>query len=98
MAVVVTGSSGFIGRHVVEQLHRGGYAVVGLDRRPPPAGLPGEHLRVDLTDLGRASGTAATAAARDALAEAEAVWHLAGCPGVRSAGPDLASRRWRDNV
>ena len=98
MAVVVTGASGFIGSHVVCQLHRDGYAVVGLDRRPPPPGLPGEHLRVDLLELGRPHPGGVAAAARDALAQAEAVWHLAGCPGVRGTGADLTARRWLDNV
>ena len=101
MAVVVTGASGFVGSHLVCQLHRAGYSVVGLDRRPPPAGQPGSHIVADLLDLDRPGprcGLAVAEAARDALNEAEAVWHLAGCPGVRSTGPDVATRRWRDNV
>ena len=101
MAVVVTGASGFVGSHLVCQLHRAGYSVVGLDRRPPPAGQPGSHIVADLLDLDRPGprcGLAVAEAARDALNEAEAVWHLAGCPGVRSTGPDVAGRRWRDNV
>ncbi|PID53702.1 MAG: hypothetical protein CSB46_06560 [Micrococcales bacterium] len=30
--------------------------------------------------------------------DASPVIHLAGCPGVRDTGPDVARRRWRDNV
>jgi GlcNAc-P-P-Und epimerase len=32
--VLVTGTSGFIGRHLADRLHALGYAVLGLDRRP----------------------------------------------------------------
>jgi nucleoside-diphosphate-sugar epimerase len=94
MAVVVTGASGFIGSHLVEHVHRAGYAVVGLDRRPPPAGQRGVHLELDLLDLEPPVSSGPAAAARDALADAEAVWHLAGCPGVRSAAPDWAAPDW----
>jgi nucleoside-diphosphate-sugar epimerase len=38
------------------------------------------------------------AATRQALIAAEAVIHLAGCPGVRSEDADIERRRWMDNV
>lgn len=90
MAVVVTGSAGFIGRAVVAELMRRGVAVVGVDRRETPA--PAGHLVLtgDLLD-------------RDELVDAafetaDAVLHLAGCPGVREDSADINRRRARDNV
>ena len=90
MAVVVTGTSGFIGRSLVDRLTGDGHDVVAIDRRPTPLG---NRVTPVLGDL----------AVRDAdvdhaLRTAVAVFHLAGRPGVRSAGPDTARRRWRDNV
>ena len=90
MSFVVTGAAGFIGSHLVEALAAAGYDVVGIDRR---AGVPAAARREIIADLSIPS-----AAVDDVLAEAEAVWHLAGCPGVRSTGGDVASRRRTDNV
>ncbi|HVE64766.1 MAG TPA: NAD(P)-dependent oxidoreductase [Mycobacteriales bacterium] len=94
MAVVVTGSTGFIGRHLVHALVAAGHQVLALDRRPA-TGLPAGAwpLVADLLD----------AEAADALLDAEAVFHLAARPGVRgSGGPESARTelrlRHRDNV
>lgn len=90
MSVVVTGSAGFIGRVLVEALVRAGERVIGIDRRPQPE-MPGlTVLTCDLLDD--------DPLARAALESADAVFHLAGCPGVRDASPDIAYRRYRDNV
>lgn len=88
MTVVVTGAAGFIGRQVVHALAARGHAVTGVDRRPwtPDAGE--RVLCCDLLDP----------AADRVLARADAVVHLAGLPGVRDAGRDVAVRRHRDNV
>ncbi len=51
--VVVTGSSGKLGRAVVKHLAEQGYDLVTTDRTPPPAGQPGQFTRADLTDLGQ---------------------------------------------
>lgn len=90
IAVVVTGAAGFIGRHVVAALRRDGHEVIGIDRRPWD-GIDGERALVaDLCDDQPAIDRV--------LRRATGVIHLAGCPGVRDRGADIASRRWRDNV
>jgi nucleoside-diphosphate-sugar epimerase len=89
MSVVVTGAAGFIGAQLVRRLLAGGHAVVGIDRSPAmPAGIAA--LVGDLAQPDDAM--------RSALGEADAVFHLAGCPGVRDRAPDVAGRRLRDNV
>lgn len=90
MGVVVTGSSGFIGQHLVSLLRSQGHQVIGLDRRPPPDDGPDRHVSCELS--------APNAVAREALRRADAVVHLAGCPGVRDTGADVGHRRYRDNA
>lgn len=95
MAVVVTGSAGFVGSAVVHCLIEQGRSVVALDRRPQRSTTPGVRpLMADLTD----PHPVIAAAVGGALASADAVVHLAGCPGVRDRAPDVAARRQRDNV
>lgn len=89
MSVVVTGAAGFIGRHLSARLLADGRRVVGIDRRADmPAGVV--PLLGDLCEPDDAM--------RTAFAEAEAVFHLAGCPGVRDRSAEVARRRLRDNV
>jgi UDP-glucose 4-epimerase len=80
MQILVTGASGFIGRHVVAALTDAGHAVTTLHRgeplpsQQPPSPLV-RHLRADvLSDE-----------ARRAAAEAEAVVHLAGRGDVQAS-------------
>lgn len=89
MVAVVTGAAGFIGSVLLAALARRGPAV-GIDRRPftPPAGATA--ITADLLD--------ADPEVAAALAEAQVVYHLAGCPDVRDPRPDVAQHRHRDNV
>lgn len=90
MASIVTGSAGFIGRILTQTLLDTGHQVIGIDRRPQEA-VPGlTVLTADLLD-----GDDLVTAAFEA---ADAVYHLAGCPGVRDQSPGVAWRRHRDNV
>lgn len=91
MKALVTGSSGFIGSRLVDELVSAGAEVVGLDRRPRPAD-PARFVPMDLAEA-------------DCLPElrrwarwAEVVIHLAGEAGVRSRAPDIARRRRRNII
>ncbi|MET7685668.1 NAD-dependent epimerase/dehydratase family protein [Streptomyces sp. NPDC005423] len=88
---VVTGSAGFIGSHLAHALVQAGTTVIGVDRRDPVMdpiaaanlgpllSLPGYvHITADLVGC----------AIDPLLIDADAVFHLAGIPGVRpSWGP-----------
>jgi nucleoside-diphosphate-sugar epimerase len=71
MTVIVTGSSGLLGRHVAAARVAAGHAVRGIDAAPPPAGAAWEHVTADLTDLG---------AALQLVRGAGSVVHLAAIP------------------
>jgi nucleoside-diphosphate-sugar epimerase len=90
VTAVVTGAAGFIGRALVRQLLAIGEPVVGIDRaaQTPHPGLT--VLTADLCD--RDEWVTAT------LADAAAVFHLAGCPGVRDPRSAIDTLRRRDNV
>jgi len=90
VTAVVTGAAGFIGRTLVSALRTAGERVIAIDREPQAAQPGVQAITADL--LG---GDPAVLAA---LAEADAVFHLAGCPGVRDETPGIAMRRYRDNV
>ena len=77
MRILVTGSAGFIGQHLIETLRSAGHEPIGLDVRAHPS-LGCETLRCDLLDEQQT---------RDAVRQAqpEAVVHLA-------ARTDLAER------
>ena len=72
MAIVVTGSSGLLGRHVAAALSEAGRRVLGLDAVAPPKGSANwEHVTVELTDLG---------ATLQLVRDAETVVHIAAIP------------------
>lgn len=89
MRAIVTGSEGFVGRHLVARLELGGYEVVGVDRRAVECQ---GRRRVDLADPGQLTNIAAI------VADADIVFHLAGRPGVRDSDPHIGALRRRDNV
>jgi nucleoside-diphosphate-sugar epimerase len=82
---VVTGASGFLGRHLVEHLAADGATVVGLDRLPAPPGSSGEHRVVDLGAPGIETRL------HETLGSADVVFHLAG-------GGAAAARSGRANA
>lgn len=90
MSVVVTGAAGFVGQALIRRLVEHGHRVVAVDRtwQPNTAGVT--VLTADLLDR--------DALVEVALREADAVVHLAGCPGVRDTARDVEARRRRDNV
>jgi nucleoside-diphosphate-sugar epimerase len=60
MKILVTGSAGFIGRHVVKELVGRGHEVIGLDRRTPLEAMAGETVVIaDLLDAPGLRGIAA---------------------------------------
>jgi GDP-4-dehydro-6-deoxy-D-mannose reductase len=83
MRTVITGATGFAGRHLAELVGRQGAEVVGFARRTPPDEVPGvaELRTVDLLER-----DAVDAAIRDV--RPEVVFHLAADASVASS--------WRD--
>ena len=91
--VVVTGASGFIGCHLVKALAARGIMVIAVDRREPPTTsvIPGDsviRITADLRDC----------ALQPLLIEADAVFHLAGQPGVRTSWATGFPRYLDDNL
>ena len=91
MAVVVTGAAGFLGRALVAALAADGIRVIAIDRHPTTSSdLRVTVLQGDLVDR--------DPVVESALRAADAVFHLAGRPGVRETGPAAEAARQRDNV
>lgn len=92
MQAVVSGSAGFIGRHLVDELIARGYRVAGIDRQPEYTEPGYEHRTLDLAD------EVACGAVAGVLQQADIVFHLAARPGVRGRGPVIEEMRRRDNI
>ena len=72
--VLVTGGSGFIGKHLVARLAELGHEVRSLDLRPPADTPPGvEHVAGSVLD---------TDLVDECLRDIDQVYHLAGLPGM----------------
>lgn len=84
--ILVTGATGFIGRHLVERLCGEGHPVRCLVRRPPSPALPRE-AEIAQADLADGSGL------EQALAGVEVVIHLAGVIKALSADGYYAGNR-----
>lgn len=83
MRVVVTGSSGLLGRHVVAALREADHDVVGIDAVSPPPGAGGRHVTADVTDLG---------ALMQITRDAEAFVHVAAIPRPTGRDPGTVFR------
>lgn len=101
MRCVVTGSAGFIGSHLCEELLRRGHTVVGIDCFVPyyPAAVKAQnqaallahpHYHFHALDLRRDDLT-------DAVDEADVVFHLAAMPGLPKSWTDFDGY-WTCNV
>ncbi len=85
MRIVVTGSSGLLGRATVERLRADGHEVVGFD----VAGTPGAgFVRVDLTDYGQTLDALLGVTARHT--GLDALVHIAAIP-VNGLVPDVTT-------
>lgn len=79
MRILVTGASGFVGRHIVERLGKSN-DIVAPTRRPLPSGLRARPIAIDRID-GRTDW-------REALAGVDAVVHAAGAAHRRRGEPE----------
>ena len=81
MKVLVTGGNGFIGRHIVKELHTRGMKVISLDIVPPPVRLPGVSY-VDDTIMDKYSLSSY-------MRGCDAMFHLAAMLGVKRSDKQL---------
>lgn len=97
MRILITGSTGFVGGHLVEHLvAAGGHALVGLSRRGAwPAALAhlAPHVQLLAADLLDAGGTERTVRAT----QPEWVIHLAGYANTGGSFRD-PDRAWAENL
>ena len=97
MRIVVTGAAGFIGSHLCERLAARGCSVVGVDsfdnhyavrrKKQNALELAAVGVRVERIDLTCDS-------LREALADAEVIYHLAAQPGL---SPYIANEKYNRN-
>ena len=75
-SIVVTGSEGKLGRHVVARLTADGHRVHRLDAKPIAAAM--DYTRIDLADAGQTLD--AMFGVQDRYGSVDAVVHLAAIP------------------
>ncbi len=83
---VVTGAAGFIGSHLAHALIQAGTVVIGVDRRDPatdPTAAANLAVLQGLPGYMHVTGDLLSCAIEPMLVDANAVFHLAGIPGVR---------------
>ncbi len=85
--VLLTGATGFVGRHLVLPLQRAGWQVVGATRRPDEARKSTPHLTWVACDLARPETLALALRGCDA---ALYLIHGVGQPGFEQADPQAA--------
>lgn len=79
MKILVTGGSGFLGRHLVSVLVKAGYDDIVVFNRKPCEDLRSEHVSIVYGDLQDAK------AVEDAMVGCDAVFHVAAKAGVWGA-------------
>jgi uronate dehydrogenase len=87
--VLITGSTGRIGRHLADSLHAAGHAVRGVDIAEPDIAPPWHFIRRDLRETGALDGM---------LSDVGCVLHMAGHPNARDwsvLGPLNIEATWR---
>jgi len=78
LRVLISGSSGGLGRHVAAEVMAAGHSVRGIDVSPPPPDAGWEHVAADLAEL---------AAALQLVRDCDAVVHIAAIPRPTGRAP-----------
>jgi len=88
MKALVTGATGFVGRHLIDALLAAGDSVTALVRSPAKAeGLASRGVRIAPGDLGSMN------ALRSAVHDQEVIYHVAGLIAARNEAEFLAVNR-----
>jgi nucleoside-diphosphate-sugar epimerase len=103
MRYLITGAAGFVGSHLAHRLVADGHHVVGVDCLRPNYDV--SEKKANLAWIASASGAfdprdvdLSVDPLDDLLAGVDAVFHLAGQPGVRASWGDGLADYTRDNI